>query len=55
MSLSELGINAIGSTQVLIFETDIKKLYNEQVFNLYKSGKINQHSIGGMDCLYKLI
>lgn len=46
MSLSELGIPAIGSTQVLIFETDIKKSYNEQVFNLYKSGKINQHSIG---------
>ena len=46
MSLSELGLSKSGSTQVLIFETDIKKLYNEQVFNLYKSGKINQHSIG---------
>ena len=46
MSLSELGLSKSGSTQVLIFETDIKKSYNEQVFNLYKSGKINQHSIG---------
>jgi hypothetical protein len=46
MSLSELGINKIGSTQVLVFETDIKKSYNEQVYNLYKAGRIKQHSIG---------
>lgn len=46
ISLSDLGINKSGKTQCLIFETDIKKSYNEIVFNKYKSGKINQHSIG---------
>jgi hypothetical protein len=44
--LSELGINKPGSTQVLIFETRIRKDYNEKVYNLYKNGKVQQHSIG---------
>lgn len=48
ISLSDLGLNQKGSTQVLIFETDIKKSYNEQVFDKYKAGKIKQHSIGLM-------
>jgi len=42
---TELGINGIGQTQALIFETDILKEYNEMVFAQYKDGKINQHSI----------
>ena len=45
LTYSELGIQGIGQTQALIFETDILKEYNEMVFNQYKSGKINQHSI----------
>jgi len=45
LTYSELGIQGIGQTQVLIFETEIMKEYNEMVFNQYKSGKINQHSI----------
>lgn len=35
-----------GQTEALIFETRIRKDYNEQVFNFYKAGKITQHSIG---------
>lgn len=46
MKLADLGINQTGSTQVLIFETDVMKSYNEKIFNQYKLGKINQHSIG---------
>jgi hypothetical protein len=46
ISLTELGLNKAGSTQVLVFETDIKKAYDENTFNKYKAGKINQHSIG---------
>lgn len=46
LSYSELGVNGVGSTQSLIFLTDIMKEYNESVFNQYKKGKINQHSIG---------
>lgn len=45
LTYSELGIQGIGQTQALIFETEILKEYNEMVFNQYKSGKINQHSI----------
>jgi hypothetical protein len=46
ISLSDLGINKTGKTQCLIFETDVKKSYNEIVFNKYKNKKIKQHSIG---------
>lgn len=46
ISLNELGLKQSGTTQVLIFETDVMKSYNEKVFNQYKLGKINQHSIG---------
>ncbi len=46
MQLSDFGINKSGVTQSLIFETDIRKSYNEKIFNKYKAGKMNQHSIG---------
>jgi len=46
LSFSELGIQGVGSTQAIVFETDIMKSYNEAVFNQYKQGRINQHSIG---------
>lgn len=46
MRLSDLGLNQTGSTQVLIFETDVMKSYNEKIFNQYRLKKINQHSIG---------
>jgi hypothetical protein len=46
MKLADLGLKQEGSTQVLIFETDVMKSYNEKVYNQYKLGKINQHSIG---------
>lgn len=46
VSLKELGYNKSGSAQVLVFETDIIKSYNEKVFNKYKAGKVKQHSIG---------
>lgn len=46
LSLTELGLSIQGSTQSLIFVTDIMKSYNEKVFNQYKLGKVKQHSIG---------
>lgn len=46
MSFSELGIPGVGTTEALIFITDVMKSYNEKVFNQYKAGRINQHSIG---------
>lgn len=44
--LRELGLKKEGTAQVLVFDTDIMKAYNEMVFNKYKAGKIKQHSIG---------
>lgn len=46
MSLRDLNVDKDGTTQVLVFETDIQKSYNEQVFKLYKAKKVKQHSIG---------
>lgn len=45
ISLSELGINKAGTIEVLIYESDVKKSYDEKVFTKYRTGKINQHSI----------
>jgi hypothetical protein len=44
--LSTLGVNQAGMAQVLVFDTDIMKAYNEMIFNKYRKGKIKQHSIG---------
>lgn len=46
ISLQELGLKKSGSTQGVVFVTDIKKELNEKVFNRYKSGRARQHSIG---------
>ena len=46
LTLRELGIDKDGTTQALVFITDIIKDYNEKVFNQYKKGFANQHSIG---------
>jgi len=46
LNLKDLGLSQEGSTTALIFETLIKKDYNEDVYKFYANGKINQHSIG---------
>ena len=46
ISLKELGVNQESTTTALIFETLVKKSYNEKIFNGYKDGRIKQHSIG---------
>lgn len=46
ISLRDLGLDMKGTTQCLIFETEIQKSYNEIVFNKYKNGRVKQHSIG---------
>ena len=44
---AELGIKTdVKQAQALTFKTLIFKDFNEKVFNLYKAGEINQHSIG---------
>lgn len=46
MKLKDLGVNNSGTTQAIIFETDIMKSYNPAVYNQYRLNKISQHSIG---------
>lgn len=46
ISLSQLGLSRPGTTQSLVYESDVRKDYDEKVFNKYRKGKINQHSIG---------
>lgn len=45
IAISQLGLNQPGFAQALIFETDIRKDYNDKIFDKYKAGKIRQHSI----------
>lgn len=45
-AVRELGYNADGSTQGLTFIVDIRKDYNEKIYERYKSGRARQHSIG---------
>lgn len=44
--LKELGFNAEGEVEALLMDSLIRKDYNDDVYRFYKSGKINQHSIG---------
>lgn len=46
LHLRELGIDKEGLTESIIFVSDVKKSYNEKVFDRYKKGKATQHSIG---------
>jgi hypothetical protein len=46
LNLKDLGLSQEGSTTALVFETNIRKDYNPEVYKFYKAGKINQHSIG---------
>lgn len=42
----ELNYNLEGSTECLIFDTKIKQEVNPFMFNLYKQGRIYNHSVG---------
>jgi len=41
-----LGVDKSGTTEALLMDSDIKKEYNERIYNDYKSGIIQQHSVG---------
>jgi hypothetical protein len=46
LSWYELGINYEGKTQALVFDSLIDKEANPFMFDKYKNGKVNQHSVG---------
>lgn len=42
----ELGYDAEGETQALLFDAKVKKARNEYMFNQYKNGYVDNHSVG---------
>ena len=42
----DLGVDKAGTTTSLFMESNIKKSYNELIFDSYKAGDIDQHSVG---------
>lgn len=42
----ELGVDLDGSTTSLVGDSTIKSILNPTIFNYYKAGEINQHSVG---------
>ena len=43
---SDLGISKAGTTTALMMDSDIRKDYNNLIFQEYKDGNIDQHSVG---------
>lgn len=43
---SDLGINKEGRTIALMMDSEIKKSYNQMIFEEYLNKEINQHSVG---------
>lgn len=46
VSWKSLGYSFGGNTEALIFETQIKEELNKQMFDLYKKGRVMNHSVG---------
>jgi hypothetical protein len=46
MTWKSLGFDFEGSTEVLIFDTEIKKSRNEFMFDQYQNGYVKEHSVG---------
>lgn len=46
ISWRELGIGKTGMTEALFVESDIKKAYNEIMYDAYKNDEVDQHSVG---------
>lgn len=47
-SWSALGIDKAGYTTCLMMDSEIKKAYNEIIYDSYAKGEIDQHSVGMM-------
>jgi hypothetical protein len=45
VSWKDLGVNKAGNTICLMADTEIRKAYNEMIYNDYVNGEIDQHSV----------
>ena len=43
---SDLGVSKQGTTQVVMMDSSIMKSYNGMMFQQYKDGEVDQHSVG---------
>lgn len=43
---TDLGINKAGQTMALLGDSAIKRAYNQLIFDSYRDGEIDQHSVG---------
>ena len=43
---TDVGVNKAGQTMALLGDSAIKKAYNQLIFDSYKDGEIDQHSVG---------
>lgn len=43
---TDLGVNKVGQTMALLGDSAIKRSYNQLIFDSYKDGDIDQHSVG---------
>lgn len=46
VSWRELGVNVDGETVALMADSTIKSALNSKIFNMYKAGEVDQHSVG---------
>jgi len=46
MRWKDLGVEAEGETEALVFESLLNKADNPQMFDAYKKGKVRNHSVG---------
>lgn len=46
MTWKELGYNYPGTTEALIFESTVRQSRNKYMFNEYKAGRVDNHSVG---------
>lgn len=46
MSWKSLGFDVEGNTQALVFDSTVKASRNKYMFNLYKDGFVDNHSVG---------
>lgn len=42
----DLGVNKMGSTMALFMDSEIKRNLNAGIFEAYKNGEVDQHSVG---------
>lgn len=46
LNWTDVGVNKVGQTMALLGDSAIKRNYNQLIFDSYKDGEIDQHSVG---------